>query len=623
MRFLRLILCLSLLGPSSWARAVRKQAAAPPPRNEDELKLLPVAALTEAGLPAEIGRMIKSLRAGLEADDLADADRVLEKYAGNTTALANAAAVAWVQRSPGAALLLAAEAARADPSNANSLNTLGALLSNAGYGHKAIPVLQLLVQQHPSSARQLNNLGQAWFALGEIEQAEPLLKRSVALAPRLGAAHTSLGILAQSQGDQAGAVAHYQAAIADTYSPAARLALDRQNVRFHLPASFARIATTGEYFNPGHFVPPRPPRRGEEGKMKHRELEAFENYLAEKKQAMDVQQQAAVAAGDKITESDPMRALAMVQSPTPLAGLFLVATVEAHLDGQDIIDEAIKKYHSDVARLEQEKDAAIKQINDEFQKTYGDKYGEGMDDATIAAHDKLCPDRKAAVDAYLKACADDYEQMEQIVLPRLRNRTNTILTYLSITSSGPFYQAAFAGEVKEYFDRVSELADMIVIEEASCKEPFITGNGKKPEGEIPRFGNCPIHVKVDLEVATLKADCQSFGFEFKAGLEFSATKDFISGETTLTAGLGIPEQDLGHGIAGQGSAEFVITWDRRNNLSYVGVQMEGEIAAGSGIGKLTEKTSLGVIIGPGGVTPDLGVELAADVLGRHIFEDKI
>jgi len=620
MKILRLLVCLSLLGPAGLVAARKK--AAPPPRNEDELKLLPVAALSEAGLPAEIGRMIKSLRAGLDADDLADADRVLAKYAGNTTALANAAAVAWVQRSPGAALLLAAEAARADPTNVNSLNTLGALLSNAGYGHKAIPVLQLVVQLHPTDARLLNNLGQAWFALGEIEQAEPLLERSVALAPRLGAAHASLGIIAQSRGDQAGATAHYQAAVSANYSPAARIALDRQDTRYHLPVSFAQIAATGEYFNPGHFVPPRPPRRGEEGKMKRRELEAFEQYLAEKKQAMDVQQKAADAAGEKITASDPMRALAMVQSPSPFAGLFLVATMEARLDGQDIIDRAIKKYQSDIARLEQEKDAKIRQINDEFKKTYGDKYGEGMDDATAAAHDKLCPDRKAVIDAYLTACADDYEQMELVVLPRLRNRTNTILTYLTITSSGPFYQAAFAGEVKEYFDKVSELADLIVIEEANCRGPFVTGNGKKPEGEIPRLGDCPINVKVDLEVVTLKADCRTFGFEFKAGLEFSATKNFISGETTLTAGLATPELELGHVLSVGGSAEFVITWDRKNNLSYVGVDLESEGKAGAA-GKFTSKNTLGVIIGPEGVTPDLHTEMAADVLGRNLFEGKI
>jgi tetratricopeptide (TPR) repeat protein len=620
-RILRLILCLILPGP--FARAAEDpEQLAPPPRNEGELKLLPAAVLTEAGLPAEIGRMVRSLRAGLDGGDLADADRVLAKYAGNTTALANAAAVAWVQRSPGAALLLAAEAARADPSNVNSLNTLGALLANAGYGHKAIPVLQLLVQLHPDNARALNNLGQAWFALGEIEQAEPLLKRSLALAPRLGAAHAALGIIAQSRGHQADATTHYQAAVSANYSPTARTALDRQEIHYHLPVSFAELLATGEYFNPGHFMPPRPPRRGEEGKMKHRELEAYEQFLSAKKQLLEAQGETAKVAGEKIAGSDPMRAMAMVHSPAPLAALAALASHEEWLESQEVIDRAIKKYKSDIARLAEEKNAGIQKINDDFEKNYGDKYGEGMDAGTAKAADRLCPDRKAVVDTYLKACADDYEQMEMVVLPRLRHRTNTALACLAITSSGPFYQEEFARKAQEYLNRVSELAGMIVIEEAACKEPFLAGDGKKPEGEIPRLGDCPIHASLDLEVVTLKADCRTFGFEFKAGLEFSATKDFISGETTLTAGLATPALSLGHVVSGGGSAEFVIVWDHNNNLSYVGVETEGHAAVGP-IVKISSTNSLGVTIGPQGVDPDIRGATAAEVLGHEIFEAKI
>jgi tetratricopeptide (TPR) repeat protein len=642
-KFLRILFCFLLRGPPG--AAASRLLIAPPPRDEAELKLIPAAPLTEAALPAEIDRMIKALRAGLDADDVADADRVLEKYAGQSAALANAAAIAWVERSPGAALLLAAEAAKANPASTNSLNTLGALLANAGYQHKGIPLLQYLAARHPDEPTVFNNLGQAWFALGDLEQAERDLARCLALSPRFGAAHASLGIIAHRRGDTAGANAHFQAAVAANYSPAARHALEEANITYHLPASYDRLVPRQEYFSPGHFTPPRPPRHGEEGRMKRREIQAFAEFLAEKKQRLAAQAAAADATGRKLLATNPTQAMLMIQNPNGV--LAFTRLQEARVEGQDVIDGAIARYKAGVAELKADMDAKLKKITDDFLRDSVDKTGETAGGGGAQIEAQLCADRKRVVDDYLNACADGYEAMESVVLPRLRNRVNTIMTNQAIATGGPYYETAFAADAEEFLDKVAELPWLEVVEEKTCEAPMIAGSGQKPNGDLPAMSDCPINIKADCGVAKIKIDCRSFGFDFKAGLAFSVKKSFVSGETTLTAGLG---ENIALGGVGsvQSSAQFVLSWDRNNNLSFMGVEMTGSASLNgipgpsatadlgdgksatvastdlvSNLSQVKAGTTLGVSIGPEGYSPELRGAAAANVLGRNLFEAKL
>ena len=108
-----------------------------------------ISVLTEQTIAAEVVGLLKQLRTGLDHDSIADADAILKVFGGNPAALANAAAIAWVQEAPGTALLLATEAAHRSPGNANLLNTLGALLSDAGYVERGIPILAYLAAKFP------------------------------------------------------------------------------------------------------------------------------------------------------------------------------------------------------------------------------------------------------------------------------------------------------------------------------------------------------------------------------------------------------------------------------------------------------------------------------------------
>lgn len=611
-----------------------------PTRNEAELGLLAATQISAATLPAEAERMVRALRAAVDPAEIAEADAFLRAAPGNSSALASAAAIGWVQKSPGAALLLAAEAVRANPGDWNALNTLGSLLSMAGYGHKAVPLLRYQVQQHPQDARAHNNLGQAWLTLGDITQAEEELARCLALAPRFGAAHASLGAIAHARGDLSGAKAHAEAAAAENLSPTARRILDEDGTPYPVPASFDRLVGRQEYFSPSHFVPPRPQRRGEEGRMKVREMEAFMDFVRGKKTELqgEVAERDATLRKmlkDKATEK---AALVMVTIPVPgIAETARIRIVQARLAGQDVIADAQRHYDQAVAELRQQKEAAIAKM--------------------AATQTGSCETKKAIIDHYLDGCANRYGELEDVVLPRLRDRTNRIMTELALCSSGPAYQVAFAAEAQEFLNKLATLASQQVTEAYSCEVPYVGGSGEKPNGELPRMTDCPINIKAEIsavgfKVATLKINCTSFGFDFKAGLAFSANKNFVTGETTLTAGLGeeLALASVGKAIS---SAQFALTWDRNNNLIYAGVEFSGsaklnglpglerEVASRGDSDKIkaevsvevesplptlaeaTVHSSLGVTIGPEGLTPQIGAGFEAAALGHQIFEAKL
>jgi hypothetical protein len=156
-----------------------------------------------------------------------------------------------------------------------------------------------------------------------------------------------------------------------------------------------------------------------------------------------------------------------------------------------------------------------------------------------------------------------------------------------------------------------------------------------------------------LVVLTLSMDCHRFGFDFQAGLAFSASKDFVSGETTLTAGVGV-KTDLGSIGKASASGQMVVVWDADNSLSFVGVEavagaklsgipgLSGVLDGNTGdlgaegpaegpslkvsgadlmkdIVKVESDTRLGVTIGPKGVEPSLSGEISGKLLGESIF----
>jgi tetratricopeptide (TPR) repeat protein len=622
-----------------------------PERDEEQIRIASRRMLTEQTIKAEVADLLKQLRAGLDRESIADADRFIRVYPAKPVALANAAAIAWVQEAPGVALLLAAEAAQRAPGNPNLLNTLGSLLADAGYATRGIPILAYLAQKFPNDPTLLNNLGQAWLGLGAPELARPRLQTCLSRAPAHGAAHSAMGVIAYSAGDHAAAITHFQTAAASHGSPVARRALKRLDVGYSTPRSFLRAAPVQEYFNPRHFVPPTGQVSIAQAETKKAEIAQFTAMIVDRIKSAEA---AMTEAGAKL-EKDMGRTASEAFSRTIGSGAgatgFALAQASGAFEGK--LRRALE-FKRDLDQFTLEANAlweyAERQVaarREEFRREWaGVEIGEGgtKNAAFIAASARLCADCQGMMEAALPAIAHRYNDLVVQVSTRERVAINEELTYLPFIAGGDLYRREFYALVIGHLQRVGTLAGANPVRSYECGPSPVPGSVKPAEGDLPSPGPCPINLKVNLHVAKFKADCTSIGFEFEAGLKFSAKKSFKSGETTLKGGVGA---DLELGPLGQveGNGQFVVVWDQGNSLSFLGVEssasaslsgipgLSGTLDTGSGtsvtasaptgtpdIVNVSSETTLGVTLGPRGVEPTLRGSAGAEVLGRDLVK---
>jgi hypothetical protein len=318
-------------------------------------------------------------------------------------------------------------------------------------------------------------------------------------------------------------------------------------------------------------------------------------------------------------------------------------SVYANLDWHNY-NKAVEEELAEIYKLKAKRSMRIEDLRQEFGDHAHEYRANGTPhDLPAEPYAKLIP----VATEYLGLMSTEYEKMVQETLYRYRALINRRLTDLPLQYPDPLYRSAFEATAGEYIGFVQLLNDELPLVSEPCS-PESLRQGRKPEYEEVGPGGCPFSLDIGVVVATLHMDCKKFGFDFKAGLAFSATKDFGTGETTLTAGVGA-KTDL-HGIGNAGvSGQFVMTWDRGNSLSFVGVEAtaganisgipglagalegsalglgEGTSAAVEGEGltadlvKAGSDVKLGVTVGPRGVESSLSGEMSSQVLGTDIF----
>jgi Flp pilus assembly protein TadD len=619
-----------------------------PDRDDEQIELASKRVVTDQTVVAEINDLVAKLRAGLDSSEVDEVETWLKEFAADPAALASGAAMAWVQRAPGTALLLSAEAAKRAPKDANVLNTLGSLLADAGYGDRGIPLLAYLANKYPDDPTLQNNLGQAWLGLGAPEKAEPRFAACLRLRPGHGAAHASMGVITYCAGNRTAATEHFVKAASSHGSPVARRALRQLDSGYRTPRSFRRLIPVEEHFNPRHFVIPAGQVSLDQAQTKRAELSSFEAVIKENiTLAERAMKEAGEALAAKLSAQPDFTYLATLAGGGGAAELALIST-----DSDGRLRRALKYAEERDAFLRiaesrwADAQAKVQQVRKEFEQRWRPEViGEGRDnEAFLAASEKLCFDCREIMENALRVQAKLYDDLVAAVSTRERVGVNEDLTYLPIRSGGDMLRQEFYAIVLDYLTRIGSLAALNPIREYTCGPNPALGNFASAEGTLPSPGNCPVNVHVKFAGIKLKADCKSVGLDFKAGLNFSAKKNFQSGETTLKGGVGV-EMDLDSLGAVEGSGAFVVVWDRGDSLSFIGVEssasaslsgipgLSGEMEVEDGVTagaklptgtpdivKVGSETTLGVTLGPRGVEPTLRGSAGAEVLGRDLVK---
>ena len=108
--------------------------------------------------------------------------------------------------------------------------------------------------------------------------------------------------------------------------------------------------------------------------------------------------------------------------------------------------------------------------------------------------------------------------------------------------------------------------------------------------------NCPpyLNLDIDLQLARMKFDCSKYGLEIGQGLMASYEKEFKTGKSTISAGVGVKAKFLHLGKA-SAKGMLYLSFDDNNQLSDVGLKgtagasvgLESERLVRDGIGKVS------------------------------------
>ena len=115
------------------------------------------------------------------------------------------------------------------------------------------------------------------------------------------------------------------------------------------------------------------------------------------------------------------------------------------------------------------------------------------------------------------------------VAPLAPNAGNKSLVYHTVADFMGFLTTAW--ENVKFIEPPSECSVKMTAEEA---EALIKSSRNMDL-------NCPewLNIEIDLKAAKLKADCSKYAIEVGKGLQASYEKDFKTGKSTLSAGVGI------------------------------------------------------------------------------------
>lgn len=474
----------------------------------------------------------------------------IEKNKAKSEALCNLPAIYLYNGNATATLYSAIKVAMMNPGLMLFQNNLAAVLLQAGYPQKAIPVLQFLLKER-SSSPLLNNLAQCYLSLGDTALARKYFILCLAKAPEHAEANCGMGYLEAAKGDIKKATPYLITSLRNGFSPLAFAILKKNKIKVTAHDIDNPRNTLPNYFDPDKYKPTDPANsletrdsieevRGNQSAM----INEWTNKsfkLNESHKTKNENQETRIAAEQAVNWLD--------NSPLSAKAQFVLPELEKELN------DFGKEYN--VAYLKaQKRHLALRSKLDELAETY--------------KGNPNCKAEEAAINSYLQQTAIEYRLFVNKYKADIYDHYNKILFYSFYMYDERTYAQVFHSTINSFFGVLRSLNDLQPLYFATSR----CGNKKvtyyKDTLIFEPF--CPFSISASLVAAKLKFDCKSFEIEGGEGLVGSFEYDLKTGESTFGIGAGF---NLEWGIFEAGVTEkMIFKFDSKHNLVDVGAEVE-------------------------------------------------
>lgn len=551
-----------------------------PSRNEKYLNALPIRTFTREELVSYLHNLKSKLTEILRNSYSTDINKIPVKI----VCLTGSSIALWMNGESRESVLLALKGAEMLPDNGTLLNNVGGILTAAGLGVNAIPVLQYALEKQPENNMILNNLGQAYFSLGDYKKAEGYLIECIKTAQYFPDANLALAYINEGRGNKATAITYAENSLRGAYHPDAHFLLLKLNPKAKLMDYIRHRYKQPEYFNYHKYpllaqcmtveeAPFLKPQYDGLYEMlsahteKYRLLEAKESELAEKTQPEKM-----------------MKAIKANRNPYRPFGVFanavLAALAEENTDKFIRFDKYKTNYNEQIKKLRDNYDAEINIIHErggpcKERNEVGNKY--------------LPQFASLRVDYQLKAIQlysdflNDWSYWSYIASVEdhgyksvFYHLVGTMLSVLRDVNTTELILPCL------FEEQPSRMADSLVIEAPPC---FLNPTVVLPYG------------LVNLEIS-----CEGYKLEAGEGFVGKFEYNSFSGDMTIAFGVGAStpilefgNKKLGIGVKAEAEAksQFFITIDKSGHPTDMGVLWEAEIKGVAELGEVKGEVGYG------------------------------
>ncbi len=570
-----------------------------PKRDEQRLAGISLQPLSKAEATQYIQGLTGKIETQLSTSELEQAKTILSKTDIDRD-ISNVGIASWYEGKPKLALYLVAKSA-GKPQNVTGINNLAAMLNIAGYEEKAIPLLLFALQGDAKNSLLLNNLGRAYLGLGDKKSAEQYYLRCIAVAPTHPEANNALGCLYEEAGDPVKAERHFEKALEGGYNEEAMRHIQKRSPQQSIVLLIKKHHKAPAYFNQFQFQVPEECYSHKDYyriQALHRSFQQGISALSNEYNALANENE------DKVNqqiEDQPKilaRALSTREMPSSLFSIYPFSPLasqmllELQVQQAKVIRQFERDYKKDMDDLIDRKSKKAKEIEITYKAQYeiadiGECSGCCLNCEEVDRN--MCKALEASDLNFQAAAASLHKNyMEKSRLQLTGYFDDLIYWYALLGPSQEIFDMNFYNTVVDFLSAIQDL---------SKSTPFLLGpetcdgqEAEKSEVGTNKYKgidrpDCPVDITIPFVVGKLKLNCSSFSISGGEGATGSYSKNFVTGQSTLSIGAGITFEAGAKGVSASiGASETIyMTFDRNGNFSDTGLKFSSnaDVAAGN------------------------------------------